>query len=234
MNCATPECMSCGSRLKNGMLEIGVDGALQVTQTKHSSIYKRGTAVFERGQYPHGVFCIHHGHVKIVRPGVDGREHIVRFAKAGDIVGYSSLLTNERYAASCIVLDDSIVCSIPAAVLFHHIRENHRLALHVMQQLSAEVQDAQHRIIELAHKTIRERVAETLLVLKEVFGTGDDGVTLSSPLTRDEIASVVGTAPESVIRTLSEFKADKLIAVNGRTIRLTNLKGLARIANIQD
>jgi CRP/FNR family transcriptional regulator len=103
-----------------------------------------------------------------------------------------------------------------------------------MQRLSSEVQDAQRRIVELAHKTIRERVAETLLVLKEVFGTGDDGATLTSPLTRDEIASVVGTAPESVIRTLSDFKADKLITITGRSIKLTNLKGLARIANIQD
>lgn len=234
MNCATLECLSCGSRLKNGMLEIGIDGALQVTQTKHTSMYRRGTAVFSAGQYPHGVYCIHHGHVKIVRPGPDGRDHIVRFAKAGDIVGYSPLLTNERYASSCIALDDSVVCAIPAPVLFHHIRENQRLALHVMHQLSSEVQDAQRRIVELAHKTIRERVAETLLVLKEVFGMADDGVTLTSPLTRDEIASVVGTAPESVIRTLSEFKADRLIEISGRAIKLTNLKGLARVANIHD
>lgn len=234
MNCTTPECMTCGSRLHNGMLEIGVDGALQVTQSKHTSIYKRGAAVFEHGQYPYGVYCIHHGHVKIVRSGNDGKDHIVRFAKAGDIVGYSSLLTNERYATSCVALDDSIICTIPAPTLFYHIQHNPRLALHVMQRLSTEVQDAQRRIVELAHKTIRERVAETLLVLKEVFGTGDDGATLTSPLTRDEIASVVGTAPESVIRTLSDFKADNLINIKGRSIKLTNLKGLARIANIQD
>ncbi|MBM4177872.1 MAG: winged helix-turn-helix domain-containing protein [Ignavibacteria bacterium] len=95
-----------------------------------------------------------------------------------------------------------------------------------MQQLSAEVQDAQRQIVELVHKFIRERLAEALLVLKETFGTIGDGMTLASPLTREEIASVVGTAPESVIRTLSEFKADKPIAINGRAIMLTNLKGL--------
>jgi CRP/FNR family transcriptional regulator len=108
------------------------------------------------------------------------------------------------------------------------------MALHVMQQLSAEVQDAQRQIVELAHKSIRERVAETLLVLKEVFGTGEDGLTLASPLTRDEIAAAVGTAPESVIRTLSEFKSDNLIALSGRTIKLINVKGLSRIANLYD
>ena len=216
------------------MLEIGVEGAHQITQTKQTLLLKRGSFVYEHGQYPHGVYCIHHGHLKIVRPGADGRDHIVRFAKPGSIVGYSSLLTNEKYATSCMALDDSIVCIIPAPVLFHQIRESPRLALHVMQQLSSEVQEAQRRIVELAHKSIRERVAETLLVLREVFGTQTDGVTLASPLTREEIASVVGTAPESVIRTLSDFKADKLITTNGRVIRLTNLRGLARIANLTD
>jgi CRP/FNR family transcriptional regulator len=103
-----------------------------------------------------------------------------------------------------------------------------------MHQLSVEVHDAQRQIVELAHKSIRERLAETLLILKEVFGLAADGLTLASPLTREEIASVVGTAPESVIRALSEFKADKLITTNGRTIKLMNPKGLARIANIHD
>jgi CRP-like cAMP-binding protein len=234
MVCVTPECMKCGSRLQNGLLEIGVDGAMQVTQTKQTSVYKRGASIYEHGQYPHGVYCVHHGHAKIVRSADDGRDHIVRFAKRGDIIGYSSLLTNEKYATSCVALDDSIVCSIPAPVLFHHIRENPRLALHVMHQLSVEVHDAQRQIVELAHKSIRERLAETLLILKEVFGLAADGLTLASPLTREEIASVVGTAPESVIRALSEFKADKLITTNGRTIKLMNPKGLARIANIHD
>ena len=216
------------------MLEIGVEGAHHVTQSKQTLLLKRGSFIYEHGQYPHGVYCIHHGHVKIIRPGADGRDHIIRFAKPGNIVGYSSLLTNEKYATSCLALDDSIVCSIPAPVLFHHIRDKPRLALHVMQQLSSEVQEAQRHIVEMAHKTIRERLAETLLVLREVFGTQKDGITLASPLTREEIASVVGTAPESVIRTLSDFKADNLIATNGRAIRLTNLRGLAQIANITD
>ena len=216
------------------MLEIGVEGALQVTQTKHTMLFRRGQAVYEHGQYPHGVFCIHHGFAKIIRSGSDGKDHIVRFAKPGDVIGYSSLLTNEKYATSCIAVDDSIICSIPGSTLFHYIRENNRMALHVMQQLSAEVQDAQRQIVELAYKSIRERVAEALLVLKEVFGTGEDGLTLASPLTRDEIAAVVGTAPESVIRTLSEFKSDNLIALSGRTIKLINVKGLSRIANLYD
>jgi CRP/FNR family transcriptional regulator len=103
-----------------------------------------------------------------------------------------------------------------------------------MQDLSHELEDAERRVVEIAQKSVRERVAEALLVLKETFGVDQDGETLNSPLTREEIASIVGTAPESVIRTLAEFKADKLIETSGRAIRLKNVKGLIKTANIND
>lgn len=234
MKCVSPECLTCGSRLKNGLLELEASVTSAISGMKQTSLYKRGEVVYENGQYPFGVYCVHHGHVKVTRTGPDGRENIMRFAKIGDIIGYASLLNSERYQTNCVAVDDSIVCCIPAPLLFQAIRTNHKLALHVMQRLSAEVQDAERRIVEIAHKTIKERVAETLLVLKEVFGVHDDGITLRSPLTREEIASIVGTAPESVIRTLSDFKADKLISTQGRSIQLTNMKGLTRIANIYD
>jgi CRP/FNR family transcriptional regulator len=106
------------------------------------------------------------------------------------------------------------------------------MALHVMQKLSSEVRTSRQRMVELTHKSIRERVAEALLIIKEAFGVDNDGITLRSPLTREEIAAIVGTAPESVIRTLSEFKADNLIATNGRTIKLLNVRALMHVANI--
>lgn len=234
MKCISPECHTCGSRLKNELLELESSVTSAISGMKQTSLYKRGSVIYENGQYPYGVYCVHHGHVKITRTGPDGRENIIRFAKIGDIVGYASLLNNERYQTNCVAVDDSIICCIPAPILFQAIRSNHKLSLHVMQRLSSEVQDAQRRIVEIAHKTIKERVAETLLILKEVFGVHEDGLTLKSPLTREEIAAAVGTAPESVIRTLSDFKADKLIATQGRSIQITNIKGLARIANIYD
>ncbi len=190
--------------------------------------------MFHVGQYPRGVYCIHSGHVKLTRTGPDGKELILRFAGAGDMVGYASLLMNEPYSMNCIAVEDSSICFVPSDIVFRIVRDSPQLALRVMQDMSHEIEEAEKRVVEIAQKSVRERVAEALLVLKETFGLADDGQTLNSPLTREEIASIVGTAPESVIRTLSEFKADNLIETSGRSIRITNVKGLVKTANIHD
>lgn len=229
-----PECDTCGSRLSTCLMELSPGRVSEVAQVKHTQLYTRGSYVFAEGQYPRGIYCIHRGHVKLTKTGNDDREHIVCFAGSGDIVGYSSLLSSEKYHANCIAVQDSSVCLIPSEIFYRNIRENPSMALHVMQKLSSEVRLSRQRMVELTHKSIRERVAEALLIIKEAFGVDNDGMTLRSPLTREEIAAIVGTAPESVIRTLSEFKADNLIATNGRTIKLLNVRGLMHVANIHN
>lgn len=229
-----PECDACSSRLSTCLLELAPTQVLEVSHEKHSQLYTRNSYIFAEGQYPRGIYCIHKGHVKISKIGSDGREHIINFAGTGDVVGYSSLLCAETYSVSCIAVQDSSVCLIPSEIFFRNIRENPPMALQVMQHLASEIRHTRKRIVELTHKSIRERVAEALLIMKEAFGVDADGITLRSPLTREEIAGIVGTAPESVIRTLSEFRADKLIATNGRSIQLLNIRGLVHVANIQN
>jgi CRP/FNR family transcriptional regulator len=169
-------------------------------------MYGRGAVIFSYGSYPRGVFCIHSGHVKLTRPTPDGREHILRLAGAGDLVGYASMIGGEPYTLNCIAVEESSVCFVPMEVILSMVRENTQLALRVMQDLSHEVEDAERRVVEIAQKSIRERVAEALLVIKE----------------------------ESVIRTLSEFKSKNLIEISGKSIRLKNVKGLIKTANLID
>ena len=211
------------------MNEVG-----QVTETKACSSYGRGSAIFSYGQYPRGVYCIHKGHVKLTRPTPDGREHILRLAGAGDLVGYASMISGEPYTLNCVAVEETSICFVPSDLILSIVRENTHLALRVMQDLSHELEDAERRVVEIAQKSIRERVAEALLVIKETFGVAEDGETLNSPLTREEIAGIVGSAQESVIRTLSEFKSDKLIEIVGRSIRVKNVKGLIKAANLFD
>ena len=211
------------------MNEVG-----QVTETKACSSYGRGSAIFSYGQYPRGVYCIHKGHVKLTRPTPDGREHILRLAGAGELVGYASMISGEPYTVNCVAVEETSICFVPSDLILSIVRENTHLALRVMQDLSHELEDAERRVVEIAQKSIRERVAEALLVIKETFGVAEDGETLNSPLTREEIAGIVGSAQESVIRTLSEFKSDKLIEIVGRSIRVKNVKGLIKAANLFD
>lgn len=213
---------------------LTMNEADQVTETKACSSYGRGSAIFSYGQYPRGVYCIHKGHVKLTRPTPDGREHILRLAGAGDLVGYASMISGEPYTLNCVAVEETSICFVPSDLILSIVRENTHLALRVMQDLSHELEDAERRVVEIAQKTIRERVAEALLVIKETFGVAEDGETLNSPLTREEIAGIVGSAQESVIRTLSEFKSDKLIEIVGRSIRVKNVKGLIKTANLFD
>lgn len=227
-------CATCGSRVSSTFATLTIGEIEAVADVKKCMQYGRNAVVLHTGQHPRGVYCIHHGHVKLTRHGNDGREQILRFAGAGDMVGYASMISGQPYAINCIAVEESAICFIPSETIFLMVRENPKLALSVMQSLSHELEDAERRIVEIAQKSVRERVAEALLILKETFGLSADGETLNSTLTRNEIAAIVGTAPESVIRTLSEFKSDKLIETEGRLIRLKNVKGLLRTANITD
>jgi len=230
----SPSCATCGSRVTSTFASLSINEADQLTETKGCSNYGRGAVVFNYGAYPRGVYCIHDGHVKLTRPTPDGREQILRLAGSGDLVGYASMISGEPYTLNCIAVEDSSICFVPTDVILSMVRDNTHLALRVMQDLSHEVEDAERRVVEIAQKSVRERVAEALLVIKETFGVAEDGETLNNPLTREEIAGIVGTAQESVIRTLAEFKSDRLIEVVGRSIRLKNVKGLIKTANLID
>ncbi len=229
-----PSCENCGARVTSTFATLTVAETEELSQTKSCQMLERGAVVFEEGQYPRGLHCIHHGHLKLVRFGPDGREQIIRFAGAGDTIGYAAMITGGQYTISAIAVEPSSVCFVPSDLIHRYIRENTHLALRIMQLMSHELQDTERRVVELAQKSVRERVAEALLVLKETFGTEEDGETLNMPLTREEIADVVGTAPESLIRMLGELKADDVIETVGRRIRLKNIKALISAANLSD
>lgn len=229
-----PSCSSCGSRSTSVIDALSIDELDGVTGAKRCQRFERNDTLFHEGQYPSSLFCIHSGHVKVYRTGADGKEQIIRFAGHGDVIGYGSILTGTPYATSAAAVEQSSVCVIPRELMTKLVRGNSALALKLMEMLSQELDDAERSIVRLAQKSIRERVAEALLVLRETFGLENDGETISAQLTREELANVVGTAPESVMRTLSDLRHDNLIETEGRFIRIKDLNKLAKVANLQD
>jgi len=178
-----------------------------------------------------GFYCVHSGIIKIFKTGFDGKEQIIRFAKPGDIIGYRSVLSNEPACTTAEVIEDCIICNIPATTLFHLVKTNGDFALELMQLTCKELGEANEYLTDIAQKTVRERLAEIILNLESEFGSDEDSV-LRITLTREEMANLVGTATESVIRLLSEFKADRLISLNGRKIKILDKPGLKRIATL--
>lgn len=230
----SPNCERCESRMKSVFCNLPLADLSILNDNKGCSSYKKGQSIFSEGALPLGLFCVNAGKIKVSQIGEEGREQIVRLAKAGDILGYRALIGGGRYSSSATALDDSSICFIPKSVFFSILDNNNSLSLQIMKLLSHDLDQAEHKITNLAQKPVRERVAEALLFLKEVYGFEADGQTLNVTLTREEIANIVGTATETLIRFLSEFKGDNLIELNSKKIKLTNVNGLVKTANIYD
>jgi CRP-like cAMP-binding protein len=195
--------------------------------------YKRGTVIYRESSRINGCYCLQKGIVKVFKTGIDGKEQIIRFAQPGDIIGFRSVLSNELACTTAEVLDDATTCYIPSETLIHMVKNNGDFSIELMQITCRELGEANAYITDIAQKTVRERLAEILIHLKNDFGLDENNV-LQISLTREELANIVGTATESVIRLLSEFKQDKLIQLNGRKIGILDEPGLIRIGNLYE
>ncbi len=198
---------------------------------KSCSYYKKGTIVYREGSRLTGFYCVTKGIVKIFKTGMDGKEQIIRFAKKGEIIAYRSLLSKELACTTAKIIEEAVLCHIPYQTLLYLIQSNWQFSHHMLQIVCRELREANDYITDIAQKSVRERLAEVLLLLKESFEL-DHHNTLQISLTREELANTVGTATESVIRLLSEFKQDRLIELDGRRIKFINIQGLQKVAGV--
>jgi len=198
---------------------------------KSCSSYKKGTVIYREGSRLTGFFCVTRGILKVYKTGIDGKEKIIKFAKKGEIIAYRSLLSQELACTTAKVIEDAVLCHIPYQTLLYLIQNNWHFSHHMLQIVCRELREANDYITDIAQKSVRERLAEILLLLRDNFDT-DRQDMLQISLTREELANMVGTATESVIRLLSEFRSDQLIELQGRKIRILNVQGLRKTANI--
>jgi CRP-like cAMP-binding protein len=224
-------CDSCTIRTHPLFKHLSEKELQDISLNKITETHKRGSTLYMEGNRMRGFYCVRSGIVKIYKTGIDGKEQIIRFAKAGDIIGYRSVLSNEPACTTSEILKDSELCHIPAELLFKLVKSNGTFALEMMKLTCKELGEANAYITDIAQKTVKERLAEILLHLDDEFGEDGAGI-LNISLTREELSNIVGTATESIIRLLSEFKSHDLIEVNGRKIKILDKPGLKCIANI--
>ncbi len=226
-----PACEECIATDHPIFKDLTPDELNSLNFDKGCSSYKRGNVIYHEGNRINGYYCVNSGIVKMYKTGIDGKEQIIRFAKRGDIIGYRSVLSKELACTTAKIIEDAVLCFIPSDSLFDLIKNNSAFSMNLMQLTCKELGEANNYIIDIAQKTVRERLAEILLLLKDEFDL-DENQVLKISLTREELANLVGTATESVIRLLSEFKTDKMIELQGRKIRILNLPALNKVANL--
>ncbi len=194
----------------------------------------KGQILFLQDTKPHGLYCVKNGKVKIFRRGSEGKEQIVRLAHDADVVGYRALISDENYQCGAAALEETTLCYVPKPALDKLMDRNVSIYKKMISVLADDLKSAELKISDLAQKPVRERVAETLIMIKEKYGLESDGVTLNVVLTREEMANLVGTATESLIRILSDFKKEGFIEVENKRIKIIDFDHLYATAHLYD
>lgn len=193
--------------------------------------FAKGDIVFADGESPKGVYYIEKGTAKLSKSGVYGKDQILRFCKDKDLIGYRSLLCGENFQAKAEAMTSMKVQFLPADIFLHLLEVDPKLSYAMLQKIAYELGESANTVTFLAQKTVRERLAEILILLEQKLGTDPEGFIKIS-LTREEIANLIGTATESAIRLISEFKQDEMIVVEGRNIRILNRDKLIKLGHV--
>ena len=205
----------------------------EINKNSTHKILKKNQIVFHEGTRPLGVYGIISGRVKIYKTGVEGKDQIIQILKSGDLMGYRAMLSEEQYPVSAETLEDTSLCFIPKKDFIGAMSSNSDLTKEVIKSLSKDLTSMADSITILAQKPVRERLAGALMILIDVYDIGEnievsDGINL----TREDLANMVGTATETLIRLLHDFKDEQLIETKGRKILIKNKEKLKKVANL--
>lgn len=226
-------CEKCPAKSEGIFCNLDFDQIDDVSHHKISNKYKKGQTLFVQGTHPSGLYCISSGNIKLTQTGVDGKDSITRIAHAGDIIGHRSLFTDEDFGKTATAMEDSEVCFIDKKYILSLIEKNPSVALNIISKLSRDMGKAENKFSSLHQKNVRERLAELLLSLKASHGVKENGMwKIDLKLTREEMATMIGTANETLIRFISEFKEAGIIEQEGKTLFIKDEKELLNWANI--
>ena len=199
----------------------------QIDHFKTQSHYKKNQNIIIEGSEVFGVFFIQKGKVKVFSTGLNGREQIVRFAADGHILGHRGI-GSDVYPISAAAMEDSFICFIENDTLNEMFFANPKFSIELMMYYSRELRKLENRVKYIAQMNIREKTAETLLLLLEIFGINKYN-ELNVTFSRDDIASTAGSTRQQVTMQLTEFEKDGFIEKHGKKIALYKIEGLRKL-----
>ncbi len=202
----------------------------ELAKDRQTTIYPKKQTVFTEGSFPHEIFYIKSGKVKLYKTNLDGKEYITDLLGAGDFMGHLAMLENASHQESAMVLENAEITRVSRDDFFLLLHNNREVASQFIKLLSNNIREKEVRLLQLAYSSVRQRVADALLLLRERYQKGKPG-DFSISITRDDLASIVGTATESLIRTLSDFKEEGLVEVKGGKITIVNLEKLKKVGS---
>jgi len=224
------KCEQCIVRELSSLKALNKGELLRLAECKTTRIIKKGEHIFEEGDVVNGVFCITSGICKLSKLSANGKDQIVKLIKAGELLGQRTLISDEPANLSAVALEDMEVCFIPKGEVLNFFDTNNQFSMNLMKTICGDLKETSDHLVSISQKTVKERLAETLIYLLDNFGKNEDG-SLHIQLSREELAGMIGTATESCIRLLSDFNKLGLIELNGKKIIIKDIGKLKRIAD---
>jgi CRP-like cAMP-binding protein len=201
---------------------------MRVSACKTGKKYSKGQVIFEEGEILNGVYCVRDGVCKLTKLSENGKDQVVKLVVKGGLLGKRSLVSEQKTNLSAVALNDMEMCFIPKSEIMADLEKNPKFTMDVLKNMAEDLKVSDESLVNMAQKSVKTRMAEILLYVENSFGTDSDGF-FSIVLSREDYASIVGTATESAIRILSQFKKEGLISTSGKRIKIEDPSGLKRI-----
>ncbi len=222
-------CDHCVIRELNAFSSVSTEDLSNINKHKKTIRIKKGEILFDEGTALKGIYCLRSGKCKLTKLAPNGKEQIVRFIKKGELIGHRSVFSDSVTHLTITALEDMDVCFVPKNEILDLFKRSGDFSLSLTKSICDDLNEANSSIANMAQKNVKERLAESLLFFDRIFGKDSEGY-ISVNLTREEIANAIGTATESTIRLLSEFKKDGYISLSGRRIKIEDPVKLQHLA----
>jgi len=206
-----------------------IEDIRELAPTKKLKTYKKREILFHEGDYAGSVYFIESGRVKTFKVNKDGKEFTTGLFGKGDIIGHIAVLQQSDQFESAIAMEDARVCKISSDDFNELLFRNKEVAKAFVKLLSGNLMEKEQELLNLAYNSVAKRVADGLISLKTKYQEQDKSDDFSIAIPRDDLASIVGTSTESVIRVLSDFKSEKWIEVKGSNITIRDEMALKNL-----
>jgi len=194
--------------------------------------FKKNEIIHYEGDKPTHMMCLIRGKVKIYKEGVGGRNQIVRILQPISYFAYRAVFAEGNYNTSACAFETSSIVMIPKEVMLKMVHQNNVLAFFFIQQLSVDLGVSDARQVNLTQKHIRGRLAESLIFMRDNYGLEEDGATINVYLSREDLANLSNMTTSNAIRTLSMFVSERVIAMDGRRIKVIDEDRLRKISRL--
>jgi CRP-like cAMP-binding protein len=196
------------------------------------AIIKKGEPLFKEGDRSRGLIWLASGKVKIFKVGVGGREQILKMTGSSEFIGYRTLFSENIWSVSATAIEDSVICVLEKNSFVKILKRNADLSLKLFKVITEELSFANSRIISLTQKHVRGRLAESLLMLRDIYGYEADGKTICVSLSREDIAHLSNMTTSNAIRTLSIMALEGTIEIKRRKISILDNITLEHISEL--